>query len=542
MTAFSLLDTPWLPVIRLKTGRDIIRPAEITANIDEDPVVGFAWPRADFRIASHEFLIGLLAISLPPEDPEQWLEGWQSPPSPEEIDAALRPLAHAFLLDGDGPRFMQDLEDLDNEAKPIETLLIEAPGGQTTRKNADLFVKRGYASRMSRATAAISLYTLQTYAPEGGRGNLTGLRGGGPLTTLVVPYRPEGPTLWHTIWANVPFGRRPEEADLGRILPWLDSTITSEDGRTVAPGEEEPDPLSYWSMPRRIRLDFTDTGADDACDVTGASDEVIVRTWRQKGHGAKYTAFRHPLTPYYRKKAADPEWFAVHPGERGIGYQDYLGLVFEASETSQIALAVSEFRSRKLPEIADGYRVWRILAAGFDTDNMKVRSFVEAEMPVHEPDEPEQREAMVARVRSIIAGSGQVLFLLRGAVRSAIVDPRAPDPRKKSSFVGISNRYWEETAPAFWSTLEALAADPAADGSRLFLTAILPVVWQIFEDCAPILETDRPDRIAKAQRNLSFELRGYGPGGKKLFSAFGLPLPKTSGGKAARGKAREVSA
>ena len=96
-------------------------------------------------------------------------------------------VAHAFDLDGPGPRFLQDLDPLEGaDDKEIAALLIDAPGAQTLRNNADLFVKRGGAPVLSRATAAMALCTLNAYAPSGGAGHRTSLRGGGPMTTLVV--------------------------------------------------------------------------------------------------------------------------------------------------------------------------------------------------------------------------------------------------------------------------------------------------------------------------------------------------------------------
>ena len=54
----------------------------------------------------------------------------------------------AFELVGAGPRFLQDLDPLDDcDDKAIGALLIDAPGAQTLRNNADLFVKRGGRAR-----------------------------------------------------------------------------------------------------------------------------------------------------------------------------------------------------------------------------------------------------------------------------------------------------------------------------------------------------------------------------------------------------------
>src|SRR5699024_5547871 len=100
----------------------------------------------------------------------------------DELATALQPLAPAFELDGDGPRFMQDRDPL-RDATPasVNGLLIEAPGNNGIKNNTDLFVKRGQVETLCPSCAAMALFTLQVNAPSGGAGYRVGLRGGGPL-------------------------------------------------------------------------------------------------------------------------------------------------------------------------------------------------------------------------------------------------------------------------------------------------------------------------------------------------------------------------
>src|SRR5690606_18676612 len=95
-----------------------------------------------------------------------------------------------------------------------------------------LTVREGRYPALDLPTAAMALYTLQTQAPSGGRGNLTSLRGGGPMSVLVDP----GGGLWPLIWANVPDGTpgRPDD------LPWMRPTRTSEAGAEYFPQDGHP--------------------------------------------------------------------------------------------------------------------------------------------------------------------------------------------------------------------------------------------------------------------------------------------------------------
>jgi CRISPR system Cascade subunit CasA len=132
---FNLLKQPWLPVRRADGRVEDICPADVTSDIGGNPVMAVDWPRADFRVAAIEFLLGLIATACPPADDEEaWLEGWDKPPTPAILSAALAPITHAFDLDGPGPRFLQDLEELPGQSEPPESLLIEAPGENTRRK------------------------------------------------------------------------------------------------------------------------------------------------------------------------------------------------------------------------------------------------------------------------------------------------------------------------------------------------------------------------------------------------------------------------
>lgn len=227
MPPVSLLENAWLPV-RCSSSRALcIKPHELTADLASNSISDLDWPRADFRFASLEFLIGLLATACPPEDKAAWTAWWLHPPPPEVLEAAFAPLAAAFLLDGDGPRFCQDAEDFSGKSLPVERLLIDAPGENTVKRNTDLLVKRDRVAILGRPAAAMALYALQAFAPSGGAGHRTSLRGGGPLTTLVLPNNAPC-TLWHMLWANVPDGLPARAGELPLVFPWLAPTRRSE--------------------------------------------------------------------------------------------------------------------------------------------------------------------------------------------------------------------------------------------------------------------------------------------------------------------------
>jgi CRISPR system Cascade subunit CasA len=547
--AFSLLTDAWLPARRASGRLLTIRPCDITDGIDADPIVAFDWPRPDFRLGSLEFLIGLLATARPPaDDDDGWAGWWETPPTPQVLQEAFAPLAHAFFLDDDGPRFMQDAEAFAGDNNPVETLLIDAPGGQTRKKNADHFVKRNAVTTMSRAAAAMALFTLQSFAPAGGAGNRVGLRGGGPLTTLAIPpWREPLLPLWHLLWTNVPTGQSAGPKELPSIFPWLAATRTSEAGRTTTPGDTH-DLAAYWGTARRIRLEFSSNPQARPCDILATVDSVVVNGWRQRPYGANYAAWQHPLSPYYRQKPTDAEWLPVHAQPGGVGYRHWVGLLFDDMADAPMrraASAVKTFRAKRLFQVAEGgERVrWGLLAAGYDMDNMKARGFVESEMPVIEPGNQDRTKDFVLLTRQLIAGATEAASLLSRSVRRALFSDGAKVAIDAGLFAVVRDRFWDATETAFLTQVQkaAAAADPD-EVRQAWLRDLGRTTRMLFAETAPIDATGadrRPDRIAGAAKSLNFALNGYGKDGESLRRALGLPLPE----KTARpGKTKSVKA
>lgn len=513
---YSLLSEAWLPVVRRASGPCWIRPAQIVEALDTDPVMAVTWPRADFRLAALEFLIGVLAVAFPPASGRHWNKLNEAAPTLAELEAALAPFADVFNLDGDGPRFMQDFEPLAVEPNEVATLLIEAPGEQSIKKNADLLNKRGQVQTLSRAAAAMALYTLQTFAPAGGAGNRTGLRGGGPLTTLALPSGE--PTLWQILWANVPLGSPVAARDWTHVFPWLAKTRSSEKDAKVSPARDN-DPLAFWATPRRIRLVFA-PGGGTVCDLTGLADDVIVTGWCQRPYGANYAAFEHPLSPYYRQKPKDPEYLPVHPQPAGIGYKDFLGLLFAESDgTGKPASCISTYAIDRAADYD-----WRILAAGYDMDNMKARGFVEAELPVFGGVAADLRNEIL---RQLIAGAEVAAGLLRMAVRNALFAEGAKADLAAGLFTTLRSRFWQESEPDFYNQARRVGLADRDDIAKSFLSALRRLVLRLFDEAAPITQSDHPARVAKAARGLAMAMNGYGTG-KALFDAFNLPSPEPS--------------
>ncbi len=520
----NLANHRWIPVRRRDGPREWISPWQLTDSFGENPVVAFDWPRADFNGASHEFMIGLLATTFAQRTLDEWLRRWFDPPSPDELRKAFESVAFAFDLDGDGPRFMQELGEFEKRSqRSIASLLIDYPGEQSLERNADHFVKRGGISAVSRASAAIALYTVQTYSPAGGRGFLTSMRGGGPLTTIVAadPAPETGPnasraTLWDRLWPNVPDRKWPDwERTPHRVFPWLASTRSAKTSPATTP-EHGHSLQAYWGMPRRVRLVF-ESANGRRCDLAGTDDEVVAVAWQTKQYGIKYEGWIHPLSPYFKKTGEKPSATKGRPG--GVSYRHWLGLIQEDIDNGRHpAECVTAFRASD-GRLEAAERV-RLIAFGYDMDNMKARSWYQSEMPI--PRIKGNREAFEAVARRLVRSADQAARLVRNAVKSALFE-RPGDAA--GDFYHVKDRFWRETESMFFERLALLANDEADDVAiRMGWQRILrSAALAIFDDTVPSdgIEAGSWKRIVTARQWLIRSLDG-----KPIYEKLDLGRPR----------------
>lgn len=534
----NLIEDHWMPVRRTDGSRDWIAPTQLS---DPD-IVAFDADRADFNGALMQFAIGLLQTTAPIESRTDWKRFLTAPPDTQTLRDWFAPVAEAFELDGDGPRFMQDVT-LASEASalnPVSALLIESPGENALRNNSDHFVKRGRLDGICPDCAATALFTLQTNAPAGGVGYRTGLRGGGPLTTLLLHQSPA--SLWQDVWLNVT--ERPQHlercGDANRDgaqfrFPWLTDVASLQPGGELAPAQVHPDHI-FWATPRRIRLDL-DNVAHGACDLCGRESDRLIRQFTAKNYGLNYKgAWDHPLSPYYEVKG---EWLPLHPQPGGMGYRHWLAWVLGQADAkskqrpARIVTHALEWRRRQL---GGALRLW---AFGYDMDNMKARCWYESSLPLYGLGECASKEALKsvsATVETWLAGAQQAVFYLRSAVKAAWFGGEA-----RGDFSAIDAEFWQRTETAFYTQLrqciEAVRQDESADPDTLesrqawhhaLRSAALNLFDTTFVGAGPI-ERQMPRRVAEAHRQLVNSLNG-----KKMREV--LRLPAADKPAAGRGK------
>ncbi len=536
MKEYNLIREAWIPIRRKDGTRERIPPWKISSDYRENPVLELDAPRPDFNGALIQFLIGLVQTAAAPEHEDNWIDAFSEPLGEEQLRVAFEKVVFAFDLAGEKGRFMQDFEPLSGEQGDIDALLIEAPGEQTGKKNIDLFVKRDRIHGLCISCCATALFTMQTNAPSGGAGNRVSLRGGGPLTTLIL-----GDTLWETVWLNVleqddflSLCNRGKSAP-GDMFPWLAPTRTSEKGETVTPLEVHPLQM-FWGMPRRIRLDLESLG-EGSCDVCGINDMRRIDGYHARPCGVNYSGgWRHPLTPY--GKNGEGDYLPAHGQRGGVYYRHWLGLVRSSGEDNprQPAGIVHHFfrdRYRLLRE--HPFRLW---AFGYDMDNMKARCWYESVMPLYYVDE-DVRQDFEHHAATLIDAATETGKNLRGALRRAWFKA---ETKVKGDMSFVDAAFWNSTEAAFYFLLDE-GRDRLVQGGDMseirekWREAIRREAMAVFDRLAmsaPIGHGD-PKRVALARRDLG----GAFISNKMKYEILGLPRPASETADTGTGKSRK---
>lgn len=449
----NLLTDAWLPM-RLRCGEKVILPLSALAGVE---VVDFALPRLDFQNAAYQLAISVLQTLFAPDNAEQWYEHYQTAPSEAQLQEVFALAEHAFKVSGEGACFMQDQDLLlDANVTPIERLLIDAPGSNAIKKNTDFFIKREMVTQLSLPMAVMALFTLQINAPSGGSGHRVGLRGGGPMTTLLEPNAKANDGLWQRLWLNVmnrEFWRYPDP-DLwsASIFPWLGATHDSKGNKNSIYCDNVHPLHMYWAMPRRIRLQIEEE--QGCCDISAKTVEKVVRQFRMKNYGNNYQGqWWHPLTPYRSnpKKPAEEAWTVKgQPG--GITYKIWDLLTLSNQEEGNHAARVVEHFNVLCYEHFLDIEARGIWAFAFDLDNMKPRGIYQHQLPLMYI-KPDEREGFVEDIRLLQTLAQEILKITQQKIKAAWFE-RPGDARGDLSVVDAE--FWQRSESVFFNAVREM--------------------------------------------------------------------------------------
>jgi len=510
----SLLTEPWMPV-RLRSGE---RRWVAFEQVSDPELIAFDADRADFNGALAQFAIGALATFASPDTPLDWVALFRRPPDRVALRRWVEPHTAAFKYDGDGPRFMQDFSLANPPDVDIASLLIDSPGENAVKNNSDHFVKRRRVQHVCPHCAVTALLTLQINAPAGGAGNRTGLRGGGPLTTLLACQPPK--SLWHDLWLNVmeapqnhAHGGDPKKAAIHFTFPWMaDISAIQKEGGETAPLQTHPNHI-FWAMARRIRLDF-DATQSGTCDLCHRAHERLVHRYAARPYGLNYKGpWDHVLSPYYETKEG---WLPLHPQPGGFGYRHWLAWVLGIGDHKQrqrpARIVEHHRKARRASQAGAQLKLW---AFGYDMDNMKPRCWYESTLPLYGLDGCDDRDIkdIESTVGAWLEAAKLSLYALRSAVKSAWFGGDA-----RGDYSSVDAAFWTQTEAEFYAHLKSLI-DLAREGrtvdtqqlGQTWLAVLVRVCLRLFDDVfvgAGQIDRQNPQRVAAAHKLLKSTLLG----------------------------------
>ena len=484
----NLITDTWIPVIRTSGVRDVIRPDQVA----ESDVQRFNWPRPDLNLACHELLIGLAYLACPPKKNSELV----NPPEPEKFRDSLAPLAPAFELLGDGPRFLQDFDTLEGKSNAPDMLFIDSAGEDAAKKNSDVPVHRGRYSILSLPLAAMALYTLQAFAPSGGRGYRTSMRDGGPMVTLVKPRKPG---LWPFIWANVPCGEPLDPNALDAALPWMRPTVTSEKKQTVMDNTDvmdPPPPEMFFGQPWRLRL------VGDASGVTGVIKNL---------YGTNYAQWVHHLSPYYRNSKG--EILPMHPKPGPFGYRNWRGILLQGNNKFQQPGSLKAYPTRPNDPLAD------LVVAGWAMSKAKPLDFLWSEQPIFPLDADAENSAI-----AMVEAAEQTAFVLTVTLTTALGE----NNRTKGTADAAQRAFFLQTQGSFERRVGDLSKGQIPDHvgwlRDLGKVALSLFDAQVMPGLSQLHETRRAQAINQRKR-LKGAFSGYDRFAKKIYEALELERP-----------------
>lgn len=190
----NLLCDPWIPV-RADGGTGEFRQITYEKLLCQENKWQISLPRDDLEMACLQLLICLTQVFFLPTDYKVLRHRIKKYLTSEEFADGIAQVETKWfdLSDPDTP-FMQTRGVSAEEITPIQKLLIGMPEGN----NHSFFNEVGEVRRLSASCTAIALFNQAANSPSFGGGFKGGLRGGAPVTTLVL-----GESLCDTVWRNV---------------------------------------------------------------------------------------------------------------------------------------------------------------------------------------------------------------------------------------------------------------------------------------------------------------------------------------------------
>lgn len=281
----NLLEDPWIPVranggtgaFRLLTYRELL--------CEQDDAWQISLPRDDLELACLQLLVCMTQVMFLPEDDRTLRTRTATPLSVAEFDAGIAPCCDWFDLDHATQPFMQSRGVRAVEDTPIQKLLIGLPAGN----NHAFFNAAGEVRHLCGSLAAIALFNQASNCPSFGGGFKGSLRGGAPITTLVI-----GCGLRDMVWRNVLTRLRVALRQISMSTwaedqpTWLRPIVE----KSIVPWDEISLIRGLFWQPARVEL--VKSASNKPCDVLGGERGFAYSGFRKE----KFNFTVHGVWPH----------------------------------------------------------------------------------------------------------------------------------------------------------------------------------------------------------------------------------------------------
>lgn len=206
----NLLTDNWIPVQHKNSFQQISLENLLTQQAE----FSISLPRDDMELACLQLLICLTQVLFSPNDRKQLLARINTSLTPEEYQTTVADKIDWFELDHPTQPFMQ-VRDV--KAKEF-TDMAKLFAGLDSKSSCCFVNEPNLATYLCPSCTAIGLFNQANNAPGFGGGFKGSLRGGAPITTLVLSEQLND--LRGTVWKNV----LPEETLNQKVMSWYDET------------------------------------------------------------------------------------------------------------------------------------------------------------------------------------------------------------------------------------------------------------------------------------------------------------------------------
>lgn len=261
----NLLEDAWIPV-RADGGAGPFRQISYEELLCGNAHWQVSLPRDDLEMACVQLLICMTQVIFLPRDDSELRDQHDAQLSSDSYTKAIVPYRDWFDLDHPVHPFMQT-RGVKGEPTSVQKLLPGMPEKTSTAPSAHCFFNEvDEVEYVSGAIAAIALFNQASNSPSFGGGFKGSLRGGSPITTLVV-----GDDLRTTVWINVGSLERVRER-----LPGYEFDPEHDKPTWIEPVvREQKVPAARIGLARGLfwqpaRLELVPADQDATCGVLGS--------------------------------------------------------------------------------------------------------------------------------------------------------------------------------------------------------------------------------------------------------------------------------